>query len=231
MSTGRAGPSPHEIGALLASHGQLFSEQLGINLATRRPDALFRWFLASMLFGARITESIAVRTYHAFEEHALLSPHAVAAAEFSELLSIMAEGGYVRYDGITSRKVQGAARMLIDDYGGDLNRLHDAAADAGDIIARLTEFKGVGPVTAGIFLRELRGIWPKSDPPPGELALLAARHLGIADPRAFWRRHPLPGYDLRHFEAALTRIGRDFCRRRRCAAAPIPHRVESPGVQ
>jgi hypothetical protein len=226
--TGRASarrirPSGREFASLLASHGQLFSEQLGIDLATRRSGALFKWFLASMLFGARIAESVAVRTYRAFEAHGLLSTRAIAAADFSELLQIMAEGGYVRYDGITSRKVQAAARKLLDEYRGDLNRLHDAASDAGDLVVRLTAFRGVGPVTAGIFLRELRGIWSKADPPVGDLALLAARHVGIDDPQRVWKRRAAPGYDFRHFEAALTRLGKDYCRRNRCTAAPIPH--------
>ena len=215
-----------DLTGLLATHGRLFSEELGIDLSTRRPAMLFKWFLASMLFGGRITGSVAVRTYHAFEQHGLVTPRAIIAADFSELLQIMAEGGYVRYDGITSRKVQGAARKLLQDYRGDLNRLHDAASDASEAIDRLMAFDGVGPVTAGIFLRELRGVWPKADPPVGNLALLAAAHLGIADPREFWKRNPRPGYDFRHFEAALTRLGKDYCRRGRCAAAPIPHSVE-----
>lgn len=213
---------------LLASHGRLFSEALGIDLSSRDPRELFRWFLASMLFGMRITESVAVRTYHAFVRHGLDTPQALAAADFGELLDIMAEGHYVRYDGITSRKTQEAARRLLAEYGGDLNRLHDAARDPGGLVARLTAFRGVGPVTAGIFLRELRGIWEKADPPLGHLAQMAASHLGIADARAFWERTAVPGYDFRHFEVALTRIGRDYCRRGRCRQAPVPHSTAEP---
>jgi endonuclease III len=176
-----------------------------------------------MLFGMRITESVAVRTYRAFVRHGLDTPEALANADFGELLDIMAEGHYVRYDGITSRKVQEAAQRLLGEYGGDLNRLHDSARDPADLVARLTAFRGVGPVTACIFLRELRGVWEKADPPLGHLARLAASHVGIADARAFWERNAVPGYDFRHLEAALTRIGRDYCRRRRCDRAPVPH--------
>ncbi len=208
---------------LLACHGQLFSEQLGIRLVGLQPSELFKWLLASLLFGARITESVAVRTYKAFVARALLTPEAIAAAGPLDLLEVMAEGGYARYDGITSKKTQEAARKLLLEYGGDLNKLHDAARDPEDFMARLTDFWGVGEVTAGIFLREMRGLWPKADPPVGGLARLAADHLGIAAPREFWMDNALPGYDFRHFEAALTRIGKDFCRRGRCRLAPVPH--------
>jgi 3-methyladenine DNA glycosylase/8-oxoguanine DNA glycosylase len=183
---------------------------------------LFRWFLASMLFGARIAESVAERTYQAFIEHGLSTPQRIVAADFVELLQVMAEGGYVRYDNVTSRKVQAASAKLLQDYDGDLNLLHAAASDSRDLEARLVAFKGIGPTTAGIFLRELRGLWPKADPPVSELAELAASHLGIKDPPEYWRRRAAPGYDYRHLEAALTRLGR-YCRRGRCSSSPIPH--------
>ena len=221
MAPVRLGSS--DLARLLASHGQLFSERLGIELGGLRSGELFKWFLASLLLGAPITESVAFRTYEAFARHRLLTPRDIAGAAFEELLEIMAEGHYARYDGITSRKVQEASRKLLAEYGGDLHRLHWAAANADDLLARLMEFWGVGPTTGGIFLRELRGLWAKADPPLGELALLAAHHLGIGDPQRFWKRRALPGYDFRHFEAALTRVGRDYCRRGRCARAPVPH--------
>jgi hypothetical protein len=214
---------PGDLTRILDGYGDLFSARLGIALTGLDSGELFRWFLASMLFGARINESVAARTFAAFLEHGLATPERIAGAELPELLQIMAEGGYVRYDGITSSKVQRASTKLLQDYGGDLNRLHVAARDKRDLEARLQDFKGVGPTTTGIFLRELRGLWPKADPPLGELARLAAAHLGIADPAVFWKRHQVPGRDFRHFEAALTRIGKDYCRRGRCAKAPIPH--------
>ena len=209
--------------ALLGSHGRLFSEQLGIHLDRLDPGQLFRWFVASLLFGARIRESAAIETYGELEQRGLLTPEALRDADVMDMLDAMAWGGYSRYDGIATQKLQTAASRLLDEYGGDLNRLHQLAGDASDLIARLTEFWGVGHTTAGIFLRELRGLWPRASPPIGDLAVLAAGHLGIEDPQDFWQGSRVPGYDFRHFEAALTRVGRDFCRRGRCAQAPVPH--------
>lgn len=212
-----------ELASLLKSHGRLFSEQLGIRLGRLDRGELFKWFVASMLFGARIRESAAVDTYRELERRGLLAPEALREAATMEMLDVMASGGYSRYDGITTRKLQGAAAKLLDEYGGDLNRLHEAAADAQNLVSRLTEFWGIGPTTARIFLRELRGLWIKASPPVGELAMLAADHLGMGDPQTFWHSERVAGYDFRHFEAALTRIGRDYCRRGRCAEAPVPH--------
>jgi hypothetical protein len=212
-----------ELEKLLREQGDLFSARLGIALNGLDAGELFRWFLASLLFGARITEPVAVRTYQAFLEHGLTTPERLASADLGELLEIMGEGGYVRYDGITSRKVQAAAVKLMEEFGGDLNALHASARDAADLEARLQDFWGVGPTTCGIFLRELRGLWTKADPRLGELARLASDHLGIDDPPAFWKEHAIRGHDYRNFEAALTRLGKDFCRRGRCQKAPLPH--------
>ncbi|MPZ50223.1 MAG: hypothetical protein GEU75_13160 [Dehalococcoidia bacterium] len=212
-----------DLARLLHEQGDLFSARLGIDLSRLDPDELFRWFLASLLYGARIAESVATHTYQAFLEHGLTTPQRIAAADFGELVQIMGEGGYARYDGITSRKVQGAAARLIEQYEGDLNMLHAAAQDTVDLETRLQAFWGVGPITSDIFLRELRGLWPKATPGLGGLAQLAADHLGIDDPAAFWKKHAMAGYDYRHFEAALTRLGKNFCRCGRCEKAPIPH--------
>jgi hypothetical protein len=37
----------------------LYSEDLGIDLEQRHEGEYFKWFLASLLFGARVSESIA----------------------------------------------------------------------------------------------------------------------------------------------------------------------------
>jgi len=213
--------------SLLQRHGRLFSEDLGIRLDNLDPGELFKWFVASLLFGARIRESAAVRTYRELEKRGLLTPTALRDADFWEMIDAMAWGGYARYDGITTRKLQGAARKLCEEYAGDLNRLHDAADSSADLAARLRAFWGVGDTTAGIFLRELRGLWPRADPPLGGLARLAADHLGIRNPAAFWRDNALPGWDFRHLEAALTRIGRDYCRKGRCRQSPVPHQGQA----
>ena len=47
-----------------------------------------------------------------------------------------------------------------------ISSLHEAAADATDLEARLKAIYGIGPVTANIFLRELRPVWAKADPAP-----------------------------------------------------------------
>jgi len=85
---------------------QLYSEELDINLWEDDDREIFKWFLASLLFGARISEIIAKKTYKTFERYHLLEPKTILESGWDFLVSpIMREGGYVRYDGKTSTKV------------------------------------------------------------------------------------------------------------------------------
>ncbi len=158
----------------------LFSEELGIRLKKKTDSELFKWFLASILFGARISETIARNTYLSFERHSLLSPEKIISAGWDFLVfPVMREGGYVRYDEKTSSKVLKICEKLIKEYGASLKRLHAAARDGRDLEELLLEFYGVGPVTVNIFLRELRPFWNKANPEPLPLVKELARKLKI----------------------------------------------------
>jgi endonuclease III len=184
----------------------LYSEELGINLARRTDAVYFRWFLASLLFGARISETTAKNTYRAFIRHGLTTPAKIIATGWDFLVSpIMREGGYVRYDGRKSTQVLRDCETLIADYGGSLRRLHDAARDARDLEERLLAFYGVGPVTVNIFLRELRFIWAKADPDPLPAVERLARRLFVD--LASYRRKSLT---FARVEAGLIRRRREL---------------------
>jgi endonuclease III len=210
---------PQSLGDFLARRGRLFSEELGIDVR-RQP---FRWLLASILFGRRISAEIAMNTYRAFARRRLLTPRAILRAGWDNLIPVMGEGGYVRYDGMTSTYVLDVCRKLSADYGGDVEALRERARTPQELERLLLGFRGIGPVTARIFLRELRGVWTEADPPLTDVELVAARRLGftrssdprraLADLKALWRRRRVAGYDFRHFEAALVRAGLELRRR------------------
>jgi len=187
---------------------QLYSEELGVDLSEGTDRQLFRWFLASLLFGGRITETIAKNTYRAFARHRLLAPREIVAAGWDFLVNpIMREGGYVRYDGRKSTQILQDCEKLLRDYRGSLRRLREEAADPADLDRRLTDFYGVGPVTANIFLRELRPYWAKADPAPLPSVREAAKKLGI-DLGAYRRK-----------SVVFTRVEAGLIRRRRELAA------------
>lgn len=146
---------------------KLYSEELGIDLRKNSKEELFKWFLASILFGARISETIAKNTYKTFERYRLLNPKKILEAGWDFLVNpIMREGGYVRYDGKTSTQILMNCDTLIKKYDGDLKNLHRIAKDNKELEDKLMSFYGIGPVTTNIFLRELRPFWRKANPEP-----------------------------------------------------------------
>jgi hypothetical protein len=200
-----------ELHRLLERYGRLFAEELGIDLE-KEP---FKWFLASILFGARISTTIAQRTYRAYDEAGLTSPQKIATSSHGTLIDLHGRGGYARYDGITADYVIDISQRLLENYDGDIEQLDKISQNPKDLERLLQEFRGVGPVTAKIFLRELRGLWRNADPEPTSVEILAAKKLGIIESdvnvlekfKEFWQRNSVEGYDFRNFEAALVRVG------------------------
>ncbi len=214
--------------------GGRYSSDLGIAVSSGRSSEIFKWFLASKLFGGRISEKIAARTYRRFESHRVLSADAIIKTGWDGLVEILDEGGYVRYDFSTATKLLLIMRDLLDRWKGNLNKLHKASKDARDLEIKLQSLgKGIGPVTCSIFLRELRGIWEKANPAISERAVIAARCLGILPKRlkdpervrrslqSLWRKEPLSVCDFAEFESALVRLGKNYCRKARCNLCPV----------
>lgn len=209
-----------------------FARGLGIQLEGGREGEVFRWFLAALLFGARISERIAVNTFAEFCRRGVVAPGRIQATGWDGLVAILDAGGYARYDFKTATKLLEVCGNLLRDYGGSLTQLHAASRDSQDLENRVMALgKGIGPVTANIFLRELRGVWSKADPAPSPLALLAAGNLGLVagggpqgalDELTSARlSEPASRPSLTDLEAALVRLGRDFCRRKRCPDCPL----------
>lgn len=213
--------NPEMLKALLKKFGRTFSAELGINLKTSSKEEVFKWFLASILFGARITETIAKHTHQAFARHKLLTPEKIKQAGMRKLISLMGEGGYVRYDGVTSRRLIGISEKLIEEYDGDINKIHQKAKDSRDLERLLQEFKGIGSTTTNIFLRELRGIWEKANPGISKFVKLAAKNLGIKDVSVYWEKNKVRGYSFVQFEAALLRLGKNFCHKKKCTQCEL----------
>ena len=203
---------------LLERHGRLFSEELGINV---KKDP-FKWFLASILFGARISTTIARRTYKEYEAAGLATPQKIAASNRETLIKLHGQGGYARYDGITASYIMDVSRELLESYDGNIEQLDEISRSSRDLEQRLQEFRGVGPVTTKIFLRELRGVWRNADPEPTSVETLAAKRLGILESdqnalkklKEFWHDNRVEGHDFRNFEAALVRLGLELRRKK-----------------
>lgn len=223
------------IRALISRLPGRFSLELGLSISSRRRKDLFLWFLAAILYGTRISGSIVARTHAEFVRRGLTTPEQIVKTGWDGLVEALDAGGYARYDFKTATKLLEVMKQLIDQYGGDLETLHAAACDARDVETRLKALgKGIGDVTVQIFLRELRGIWPKAQPALSPLSILAAGDLALWPTaggrhsratvdrlRVLWKGVGVKRKSFSDFEAGLVRLGRDYCRRQRKQDCPM----------
>jgi endonuclease III len=130
------------------------SKDLNIDLPSRKESEVFRWFLACLLFGKPIQQEVAKRTYFVFLEEGLDNPDAIIKAGWDKLVEVLDKGHYIRFDYSTATKLLDVCKALKEKYG-NLSNLIAQSKNQADLAKRLEEFKGVGPVTVRIFLRDL----------------------------------------------------------------------------
>jgi len=135
-----------------------YAHRLGINLASRKEEEVFKWFLACLLFGKPIQTEIAEQAYRQLVLARLTSPDAILRAGWDRLVAVLDQAHYVRYDFSTATKLLEVCRELKRRYG-TLTKLLGEATGASELSRKLQEFKHIGPVTARIFLRDVRPVW------------------------------------------------------------------------
>jgi len=134
---------------------------LGIDLAPGKEEELFKWFMACLLFDKPIQTNIAEQAYRRLVAARLVNPDAILNAGWNELVRLLDEAHYVRYDFSTATKLIKISEDLKRRYGSVTNLVAQSRS-LRELSRRLQEFKNVGPVTARIFLREVRPYWSLS---------------------------------------------------------------------
>jgi endonuclease III len=194
--------------ALLDRHGRTYAEEAGIRLADK-PSPLYQLLVLATLLSARISAGVAVAAARELFAAGYRSPRAMREASWQDRVDALGRGHYRRYDERTSTMLGDAAGVLLDRWRGDLRRLRDeAGGDTRRIGELLTEFPGIGPVGADIFLREVQAVWPRVAPHFGRRALNAASRVGLpTDEDALAGLVGGPGEQAR-LAAALIRVSR-----------------------
>ncbi len=118
-------------------------------------EGLFKWFLACLLFGKPIQQEVAKRAYLELEKEGITSPEEILKAGWDKLVAILDRGHYVRYDFSTATKLLEISKELKQNYGS-LKELFRQSNNLREAESKLQEFKGVGPVTTRIFLRDFK---------------------------------------------------------------------------
>lgn len=117
-------------------------------------DDLFRWFLLSYLFSKPIQSTVALQTWHVLLRHQLDTPWAILETKHHQLVRLLDEGKYTRYDNTTARGLHTCMEQLVRDYEGSFILMIEASENEDELLKRLQKLFGVGAKTAEIFMRE-----------------------------------------------------------------------------
>jgi len=132
---------------------------LNIDLHTASEPGLFKWLLASFLMGKRIQGAIAAKAYQVIvEQHQKDTPQKLAQCTHRQLVSMLGQARYVRYDESTAARLLALANKLNSEYAGKVSNIVAASADRKALEKRLSEFEGIGPKTVEIFMREAAAV-------------------------------------------------------------------------
>ena len=189
-------------------YGKKYSEILGIN-PEKEP---FKWFLASILFGAPIREKNAIKTYKIFEENGYTEPEKILKAGWNKIVKCLDEGGYTRYDFKTADKIIEACKNILAKRG--LEKIRKDSRNDKELKDNLKLAKGVGDVTINIFLREIG--WAQHE--LSKYAIIAAKKHHLFNGKL----KKIDGIDEIEMEIAFMKLGRDFCSKGKCKKCPFP---------
>ena len=137
---------------------KIYAKDLSIDLSSKRETEYFKWFLACLLFGKPIQQEVAKRTYFEFIKERLTTPEAIIDAGWDKLVEVLDHGRYVRYDFSTATKLLDVSKTLQEQYG-TLTNLLQQSQSIDELSSRLQAFKGIGPKTTEIFLRDMAPIF------------------------------------------------------------------------
>jgi hypothetical protein len=127
---------------------------LGLDPSSGEPDQLYKWFLASLLFGRPIQQTVAADTWRVLINHGLTSPGRFADFDREALRALLDEGHYARLDYIMTDELHDVMRTVKTQHRS-VSELVKKSQSRSELRSTLTALKGVGATTADIFLREI----------------------------------------------------------------------------
>jgi endonuclease III len=166
--------------ALLDNYGETLAQEAGIELEQGTPEALFQLLCLAVLLSAPTSSNRAMRAIEGLIEAGLDSPEKMAEASQEQRVEILDSHGYEQLDERAATRLGETAELVLRAYSGNLGELREVAKhDVERERELLLEFKGIGPVGADIFLREVQGVWEEVYPFADERVLEAAAKLRL----------------------------------------------------
>ncbi|RCV49793.1 HhH-GDP family DNA glycosylase [Marinitenerispora sediminis] len=165
--------------AVLDEAGRTLAQEAGVRLADR-PAPLWQLLMLTNLLSARISARIALAAERELVAAGGTTPSGMRDLTWQQRVDALGRAHYVRYDESTATRLGDCARILLEDYRGDLRRLPSVERrDRGGLRRDVQRFPGIGPTGADIFCREAQAVWDWLRPYADRLVLRGAERVGL----------------------------------------------------
>jgi poly(A) polymerase len=134
------------------------AKALDIDLAAKSEAQLYKWLLACLLLGKPIQQEIAAHAYRLLIDSGITSLGKLLKTDWDSLVRLLDQAHYVRYDFSTATKLLEVGAKIKNQYGS-VTQLVASSRTTKELEERLIAFRGIGPVTAGLFIHEVAPFW------------------------------------------------------------------------
>lgn len=124
-----------------------------LNLDPKKRDHMYALMNAVSLTAARIRSGNAMQGSQALIDHKLDHPDRILSMPYWDRVKVLNQNGYARYDESRARYLEDNARFAKEKYNGDLRKL--LKLPPHEFKKEVQQFKGIGPLGAEIFHREV----------------------------------------------------------------------------
>lgn len=134
------------------------------------PDTILAHLLNAMLSSTRISHEIAAKTLTTVIKAGYADVSQLEKSTWDERTKVLTEGGYTHYREKTATQLGDLARLVREQYDGDLNNILKTAKEKGgakvreDVRKKIKAVKGLGEVATDVFCDTIQGLWSEIAP-------------------------------------------------------------------
>ena len=202
---------------LLERDGRTYAEEGEVGLRDE-PAPLYRLLVLATLASTRIRAEVAAAAARELWAAGFTTPQRMRDSTWQQRVDALGRGGYRRYDESTATALAEGAEVVRDRWDDDLRTVRERCAGseqladglAGGLAETVAEevqaVPRLGPVGAGIFVREVQAVWRDLEPYLDGRAADAAAAAGLSRQPDRLAAH-VPDGSFAALAATLARLG------------------------
>ncbi|CAI7652652.1 unnamed protein product [Penicillium glandicola] len=144
------------------------------------PEIVLAMALDALIKARPISHELTQKTIRKLIEASYHDIDVLSNTSWQDRTMVLQEGGYNRYREQGATNLGELAKLVVEQYDGDLNNLHkkaDGKIQKAKIL--LKDIRGMGDLAVEVFLNNVQSVWPSIAPTLDSRSLKTAAEMGI----------------------------------------------------